>query len=124
MRTHNKQFQQQELPKSMQAKFDNLKTKARKAAAYSRKHFNGTGGSSFKSDGLDGVLETALKTINIKTVVGLPYGFDSGLFVISMYINSISRTELMEGSTCVSDVSLSSVQIADKLSNVEFQTID
>ncbi|KAK9696016.1 Myb/SANT-like DNA-binding domain [Popillia japonica] len=62
----------------LKSKYDNLKSKARKVVANKRAFLKGTGGGPCTcGDGFDPIIESILKIINIKTVVGHTSKFDS-----------------------------------------------
>ncbi|XP_074029123.1 uncharacterized protein isoform X1 [Leptinotarsa decemlineata] len=61
----------------IKAKFDNLKTKARKDVAKQKSYMTGTGGGPAIKIDLDPVTEATLNIINMKTVVGLNNSLDS-----------------------------------------------
>lgn len=68
----NKRTEQQ-----IKAKYDNLKTKARKTVADQKLYIKGTGGGPCNLDSsVDAVTAAVLNIINFKTVVGLFNPFD------------------------------------------------
>ncbi|XP_074032326.1 uncharacterized protein [Leptinotarsa decemlineata] len=71
----------------IKAKFDNLKTKARKDMAKQKSYMTGTGGGPAIKIDLDPVTEATLNIINMKTVVGLNNSLDSD------FINDLTKED-------------------------------
>lgn len=61
----------------LKAKYENLKTKARKVAAHDKSYVKGTGGGPPQYPEEDPVIKAVLRVINEKTVVGFNNPFDS-----------------------------------------------
>ncbi|KAG5865547.1 hypothetical protein JTB14_009256 [Gonioctena quinquepunctata] len=61
----------------LKAKYENLKTKARKCAAENRGYYRGTGGGPTNEPDWDPVVEAVLRVINEKTVIGFHNPNDS-----------------------------------------------
>lgn len=55
----------------LQGKYDNLKTKAKKVVAESKKNILGTGGGPSNNDHIDPVIQAVLNILNSKLVAGL-----------------------------------------------------
>ncbi|KAG5882712.1 hypothetical protein JTB14_020556 [Gonioctena quinquepunctata] len=70
-------IQQARSMEQLKAKYENLKTKARKCAAENRGYYRGTGGGPTNEPDWDPVVEAVLKVINEKTVIGFHNPNDS-----------------------------------------------
>ncbi|KAG5863950.1 hypothetical protein JTB14_006841 [Gonioctena quinquepunctata] len=70
-------IQQARSMEQLKAKYENLKTKARKCAAENRGYYRGTGGGPTNEPDWDPVVEAVLRVINEKTVIGFHNPNDS-----------------------------------------------
>lgn len=67
----------------IKGKYDNLKTKARKAVAAEKTYIKGTGGGKcMKTE--NPVIDAVLNILNVKTVVGLQPEFDCDAVVLNV----------------------------------------
>ncbi|KAK9744904.1 Myb/SANT-like DNA-binding domain [Popillia japonica] len=106
----------------LKAKYDNLKSKARKVVANKNKCIEGTGGGP-SYDSFDPIIEAILKIINMKTVVGLQCPFDSDCYSE----NSTTNIPASPNSTIDSEpipiiiLQESTVDVAETTENANFQ---